>query len=178
MHQNPNPWMICNQTRVFMNIHILPRRIMCIFVSKGVWGTSLYCKTPWCWWSSQGVNQPTNQTSSVSHNQPTNKQTNNRRNPTTNQSPSTRSHPTTTPVSWGNKQGHLSTTLDTAPGSWPQLTGCFDSESLVIPHMFRCLATTWTLPPLDSQNSFIVGRIGMTRQLPSYAHSTLGSLVW
>lgn len=130
----------------------------------------------------ESTSQPTNQ--ETSHNQPTNQQTNNRRKPTTNQSPSTRSYPTSTPVSWGNKQGHLSTTLDTAPGSWPQLTGCFDSESLVIPHMFRCLATTWTLPPLDyialliRKTGFIVGRIGMTRQVPSYAHSKLGSLVW
>ena len=113
--------------------------------------------------------------------QPTNKQ---QKNPTTNQSPSTRSYATSTPVSWGNKQGHLSTTLDTAPGSWPHLTGCFESESLVITHMFRCLATTRTLPPLDyialliHKTGFIIGRIGMTRQIPSYAHSKLGSLVW
>lgn len=130
----------------------------------------------------ESTSQPTNQ--ETSRNQPTNQQTNNRRNPTTNQSPSTRSYPTSTPVSWGNKQGHLSTTLDTAPGSWPQLTGCFDSESLVIPHMFRCLATTWTLTPLDCvallihKTGFIVARIGMTCQVPSYAHSKLGSLVW
>lgn len=123
------------------HVHLCLQR--CMGDKSVLWNTMVLVKQP----RSQPAHQPTNQAShqETSHNKPTNQQTNNRRNPTTNQSPSTRSHPTNTPVSWGNKQGHLSTTLDTAPGSWPQLAGCVDSESLVIPHMLRCLPTTTEL---------------------------------